>query len=61
MLKVLKRYTIPLRRTSATDSSFTPIFILFLIFRVFILFLGNLVPGIDTIFSSYPGTLHSVG
>ncbi|CAF3461697.1 unnamed protein product [Rotaria socialis] len=40
MLKVIKRYSMPLKRTPMAGSS--------------------LIPGADTIFSSYPGTLHSV-
>ncbi|CAF4013335.1 unnamed protein product [Rotaria sp. Silwood2] len=40
MLKVIKRYVMPLKRSSAAESP--------------------LVPGADIIFSSYPGTLHSV-
>jgi hypothetical protein len=38
MLRVLKRYKIPLKRTT-----------------------GVIVPGYDIIFSSYPGTLQSIG
>ncbi|CAF1458588.1 unnamed protein product [Rotaria magnacalcarata] len=40
MLKVIKRYSMPLKRTPMAGST--------------------LIPGADTIFSSYPGTLHSV-
>ncbi len=41
MLKVLKRYTMPLKRTPTA--------------------LSAVIPGSDIIFSSYPGTLQSLG
>lgn len=40
MLKVLKRYTMPLKRSPVDDT---------------------LINAVDTVFSSYPGTLHSIG
>ena len=56
LLKVLKRYTMPLKRTPATDSMSHQFQ-----FSIIILFVGTLIPGFDMIFSSYPGTLHSTG
>jgi hypothetical protein len=56
MLKVLKRYTMPLKRTPAANSQNphpqSPIMFFFV---------DVVIPGFDVIFSSYPGTLHSIG
>ena len=58
MLKVVKRYTMPLKRTPATKSKIDQFRSSFIFsFR----FLGDIIPGSNVIFSSYPGTLHSLG
>jgi len=44
MLRILKRYTMPLKRTPTSNNTY----------------LGDIVPGYDLIFSSYPGTLQSI-
>jgi hypothetical protein len=59
MLKVLKRYIMPLKRSPAVDSWFRQF--LFSLISSVCFYLGPRVSGSDTIFSSYPGTLHSVG
>jgi hypothetical protein len=57
MLKVIKRYTMPLKRTPAANSEIYK----FLLIIFFFVYLGDTIPGADIIFSSYPGTLHSIG
>ena len=58
MLKVLKRYVMPMKRSNVAGSknSSPGDFSL-----TYIRLLGALIAGAETVFSSYPGTLHSVG
>lgn len=58
MLKVIKRYRMPLK-LSPTSSKIIADLPLSLISSIY--FVDDIIPGHDTIFSSYPGTLHSVG
>jgi hypothetical protein len=60
MLKVIKRYIMPLKRLQTEQSRTETYFILVIIQRAYVR-LGTLISGAETIFSSYPGTLHSVG
>ena len=58
MLKVIKRYRMPLK-SSPTSSKIIAKLSLSLICSFY--FADDIIPGRDTIFSSYPGTLHSIG
>jgi hypothetical protein len=57
MLKVIKRYSMPLKRSTAVGSKISNVLSLISMYY----YLGATIAGADVVFSSYPGTLHSVG